>query len=100
MASIYSSCKIKTSGAHPEQYIDKLLGQLGLSLDVGAEARKLLKRAKQEGVDLTGKDPKGIAATVIYLGAKKLIKKVTIDQIEKKTGISHMTIERRLLDFE
>ena len=79
----------------PYKYIERFHIDLKLSMKCGKRAINLLKFAEKNGYISTGKDPKGVAAGVLYLTSKLCGYKRTIKQISEVTRMNHLTIMKR-----
>jgi transcription initiation factor TFIIB len=78
-----------------EQLIFRFGTDLGLSLEIQKQALKMLVMASKKGLRRTGKDPKGMAASALYLAAKKTDDKRTQSDIADIGGITEVTLRSR-----
>lgn len=78
-----------------ERLIHRFGNELDLSMPIQQKARKILFSAKRLGLARTGKDPKGIAAAVLYLAAKDSVEKRTQSHIAKVARITEVTLRTR-----
>jgi len=78
----------------------QLVYKFGIDLDIPLEAQKkaydILIKALQNGLIGCGKDPRGIAASAIYLSAKNCKCRKTQEEITKVAGISQITLRKRM----
>ena len=80
----------------PEQLIYRFGNDLKLPLEIQKDAMILLVSASQNGLPRAGKDPKGLAASVVYMAAKK-VKEYRKTQTEVSTiaNITEVTLRSR-----
>lgn len=83
----------------PIRYIDKFIGDLKLNMDTRNKAIKLLKKARENGLPIEGKDPKGLAAAAIYIASKSTGEARTQNQIAKLSHITEVTLRMRARDI-
>ncbi|TFH31381.1 MAG: hypothetical protein E4G98_00125 [Promethearchaeota archaeon] len=69
--------------------------ELRLSMPIQQRANYLLYTAKKSGMSRIGKDPKGIAAAVLYLAAKDTSEKRTQTNIASVARITEVTLRTR-----
>ena len=87
---------------HPitaEQLIIRFGNELYLPIKTQKKALKLLELSTKGGLDRNGKDPKGFAASVLYLAAKDSNCQKTQAEISEITGITTVTLRCRLIDI-
>ncbi|MHA2049453.1 MAG: transcription initiation factor IIB [Promethearchaeota archaeon] len=72
--------------------------ELKLPIGLQLEAVNILKEISENGVN-TGKDPKGLAAAVLYYAAKDTIYKKTQSEIAVAAKVTEVTIRSRLKDI-
>ena len=77
------------------QYISRFGEDLKLSPAVQKRAIDMLKIAEDEGMVLTGKNPKGLASAALYLAAKELGEPRSQFEISKTSSISEVTLRNR-----
>jgi transcription initiation factor TFIIB len=78
-----------------EQLVFRFGTDLELSLETQKQAFKMLVIASRNGLRRTGKDPKGLAASALYLAAKKTHERKTQAEIANKAGITEVTLRSR-----
>lgn len=69
--------------------------ELDLPMNIQQRAKKLLNNAKKSGMQRIGKDPKGIAAAVLYLASKDTEVKRTQSCIATIARITEVTLRTR-----
>lgn len=69
--------------------------ELDLSMPIQQRAKRMLISAKRQGMQRIGKDPKGIAAAVLYLASKDTIEKRTQSIIASIARITEVTLRTR-----
>ncbi|MFB6076880.1 MAG: transcription initiation factor IIB family protein, partial [Candidatus Nanohaloarchaea archaeon] len=84
--------------AKPEDYIAKFAGDLKLSGEVQARARKIIEQAREEDL-LSGKGPTGVAAAALYLATVLEGEKVTQREVAETVGVTEVTIRNRYKEF-
>ncbi len=80
-------------------YIDKFNDQLKLSMKCRHEAIKLIEKAKRNGFIPSGKDPKGIAAAVLYMTSKDNNENRTQKEICSCSNITEVTLRLRIKEI-
>jgi transcription initiation factor TFIIB len=83
---------------HPilsERLIHRFGNELDLSMEIQQNARRMLFQSRRNGLPRTGKDPKGIAAAVLYLAARNTTEKRTQSQISVIARITEVTLRTR-----
>ncbi|KKN04641.1 hypothetical protein LCGC14_1095410 [marine sediment metagenome] len=83
-----------------ERYVDKFNEELKLSMKCRNIAVKLIKKARKSGFNSAGKDPKGIAAAAIYIGAKICNENRTQKEISKLARVTEVTLRMRVKDLQ
>jgi len=73
---------------------------LGLPENIKIEALNLLKKVSKKGLTLIGKDPKGLAAAILYLVAKNTKFKKNQEEIAQIAKITEVTMRSRLKDIK
>ncbi|MFX1374781.1 MAG: transcription initiation factor IIB family protein [Promethearchaeota archaeon] len=82
-----------------EQLIFKFGNELGLSIQIQKNALNLISNSLKTESSFIGKDPKGIAASAIYLAAKDARNKITQTKMAKLAKITEVTLRTRIKDF-
>ncbi|MFX1313220.1 MAG: transcription initiation factor IIB family protein [Promethearchaeota archaeon] len=82
-----------------KQLIFKFGNELGLSMEIQKNALKLLFNSSMKGLNSNGKDPKGLAASAIYLAAKSSGVKKTQTEIAKTAKITEVTLRTRIKEI-
>ena len=80
-------------------YISKIAERTGISGSTQGLAIKIFQEAKRRCV-LTGKDPKGLAAAVLYLACRYRNEKKRQQDIAKAAGVSEVTVRNRYKGIE
>lgn len=83
-----------------EQLIYKFGNDLALPFKAQREARELLSIAFKKGMRTVGKDPKGVAASAIYLAAKKTDYSKTQIEVSKIARITEVTLRTRTKEIK
>ncbi len=84
--------------ASPIDYLARFGEELKLSVETQKLAIEILKKAKEEGLT-GGKDPKGLAAAVIYISGVKNNERRTQKEIAKVAQVTEVTIRNRYKDL-
>ncbi|MFX1345979.1 MAG: transcription initiation factor IIB family protein [Promethearchaeota archaeon] len=83
-----------------KQLIFKFGNELGLSMEIQKNALKLVSNSSKQGLSLIGKDPKGFAASSIYLSAKNSGKKLTQTEVANAAKITEVTLRARIKELK
>lgn len=83
-----------------EQLIFRFGNDLNISLNTQKEALTLLQKSTKGGMNRIGKDPKGFAASVLYMAAKPTEDRKTQAEISEIAGITEVTLRSRVKDVE
>jgi transcription initiation factor TFIIB len=83
-----------------EQLIFRFGNDLNLPLNTQKEAYKLLKNSTKGGLNRVGKDPKGFAASVLYMAAKSTEDRKTQKEVSDVAGITEVTLRSRVKDIK
>ena len=75
-------------------YIVKFGASLNLSVKVQQRAKDILDKTKKN-MSFAGKDPKGLAAAALYIGAKELNESRSQSDLSKTAHISEVTLRNR-----
>jgi transcription initiation factor TFIIB len=97
--NILPDLNLKFLPASPIPYINKFGQELKLTDKEINTACEIYASAKKKGLNSCGKDPKGLAAASIYIGALKMGKGITQNVISKISGVTEVTIRNRTKDF-
>ncbi|MFX1574088.1 MAG: transcription initiation factor IIB family protein [Promethearchaeota archaeon] len=81
------------------QLIFKFGNELGFSIEVQKYALKLLSNSLKMGLTSNGKDPKGFAASALYLAAKSAGHKKTQTEIAEIAKITEVTLRTRIKEI-
>ncbi|MFX1469841.1 MAG: transcription initiation factor IIB family protein [Promethearchaeota archaeon] len=73
---------------------------IGLPIELQIEAVDIVKKISKKAFLLIGKDPKGLAAAVIYLVAKNTKFKKTQAELAQAAKVTEVTIRSRLKDIK
>ena len=82
-----------------EQLIFRFGNDLELPLETQKEALNLLKISSKGGLNRIGKDPKGFAASVLYMAAKNSNCRKTQAEISEIASITEVTLRSRVKDI-
>lgn len=82
-----------------EQLIYKFGNELAVSIEIQQFAQKILAHSYQKGVSVIGKDPKGFAASAIYLALKNSKQRKTQTEIAEIAKITEVTLRTRIKDI-
>lgn len=78
-----------------ERLIFRFGNELHLSMAKQQSAKHILRQARRKGLRRTGKDPKGIAAAVLYLAARDTEEKRTQSEVSEVARITEVTLRTR-----
>lgn len=91
---LLNKLKMKMPVQNPLNYISKIADKAGISGETQGLAIKIFRKAKRKRIT-TGKDPMGIAATVLYIACQLKGEKITQKDIAKAANITEVTIRNR-----
>ncbi|MHA1369128.1 MAG: hypothetical protein ACTSRA_05345, partial [Promethearchaeota archaeon] len=80
----------------PSEYVKIFAENLGISITMRKLANKICAILESRYVNFLGKDPRGIAAAVIYFVANILNERITQQAIAEVAGISEVTLRARV----
>ncbi len=89
---------IRIVPAQPSEHLDRFTEQMNLSGEVMERARSIIEEAKETNIT-SGKSPKGIAASSLYLAAHIEGENRTMNDMSKTIGITTITIRNRSKDI-
>jgi transcription initiation factor TFIIB len=84
----------------PEQLIFKFGNDLKIPIKLQKEALKLLKKSSKKGLVTNGKDPKGFAASAIYIVTKPTKHRKTQIEVSNIAKITEVTLRTRVKDIK
>jgi len=79
----------------PEPLVYRFGNDLNLSILVQQRASEMLKKAMRKGLEKIGKDPKGLAAAVLYIAAKLTDERLTQTAIADCARVTEVTLRTR-----
>jgi len=97
--TLISTCSEKPSTNRAEIYIPKITGKLNLNLDVERRSLEILKREKNRG-NVTGRNPNGVAAAVVYLACREMRIKVNQRKVAEAADSSEVTVRKRIREIK
>ncbi|MFX1258253.1 MAG: transcription initiation factor IIB family protein [Promethearchaeota archaeon] len=89
----------KFKSIRPIKYLDTFVKELNLSMKCRHIAVDLIENGKQDGLIISGKDPKGIAAASLYLSAKICNEPRIQKEICKFANITEVTMRARMYEL-
>ncbi len=92
--------KLKTERIGYQKYITKFCETLGLSDDLKKGSLKIFKSSVQNGLIISGKNPRGLAAGAIYLCSNVNKKEVTQKAICNISNISEVILRTRFKEIK
>jgi transcription initiation factor TFIIB len=93
---VFPILELKYHPVSPISLIYRFGNKLNLSSNIQEKSVKIFKNASKNGLKKIGKDPKGLAAAVIYIAAKETSEKRTQSQISKISRITEVTLRTRV----
>ena len=84
----------------PEQLIFKFGNELKIPIEIQKKALNLFKNSSMKGLSKNGKDPKGFAASAIYMAAKPTDHRKTQSEISETAKITEVTLRTRIKDIQ
>ncbi len=100
LLKILPKLNLKVQHFGPVRYVDKFSEELGTTMAVRNAAVQLYNLAKKNGLQMEGKDPKGLAAAAIYLAGLELGEKKTQNEIAKLSRITEVTLRMRVKELK
>lgn len=83
-----------------KQLIFKFGNELDLSMEIQNKALNIISKSLEVGLSTNGKDPRGFAASAIYLAAKSSDQRLTQSEIAKAAKITEVTLRTRIKDLK
>jgi len=83
-----------------KQLIFKFGNELDLSMEIQNKALNIISKSLEVGLSTNGKDPRGFAASAIYIAAKSSDQRLTQSEIAKATKITEVTLRTRIKDLK
>ena len=96
---LYFKLDLKIPNVDPIKCISKIASKIGLSEITKYHAAKMLNNIIAEKKS-AGKDPMGLAATVLYLAGLENHESVTQGIISKNAGITEVTLRNGIKDLK
>ncbi len=84
----------------PEQLIFRFGNDLKIPINIQKKALKLFSESSKNGLSTIGKDPKGFAASAIYLAAKPTKYRKTQTEVSDTAKITEVTLRTRIKDIK
>ncbi|MFW9821144.1 MAG: transcription initiation factor IIB family protein, partial [Candidatus Thorarchaeota archaeon] len=97
---ILPDLNLKYKPIKPEQLIFKFGNDLKLPIKIQKKALSLLKNSLKNGLSKNGKDPKGFAASAIYIAAKPTKYRKTQTEVSDTANITEVTLRTRIKDIK
>jgi transcription initiation factor TFIIB len=91
--------EFRTPIDRPAKFISRLSSKLNLSGLVEAESIKILEKARENRL-IVGKNPRGVAAAVLYLACQEVGVKVTQSEMARAANTSEVTMRKRFKEYE
>ncbi|MHA1301642.1 MAG: transcription initiation factor IIB [Candidatus Helarchaeota archaeon] len=91
---VLQNLKLKVPNLKARELVAKMSSNLKLTKDIENRAIEIINTAK-ECRNLTGKDPKGIAAAAIYLSCLELNNRRSQNEVAKEAEITEVTLRNR-----
>ncbi len=92
---VFPVLNMKYKPVSPRPLVFRFGNDLSLSVTVQKSAADMLVRAIRHGLRKMGKDPKGLAAAVLYMAAKPTPERLTQAEIAECTRITEVTLRTR-----
>jgi len=84
----------------PEKLIFRFGNELRLPMKIQIKAMNILIKAINKGLERNGKDPKGFAASVIYMAAKNTNERRTQAEVSEVAKITEVTLRKRIKEIK
>jgi len=95
LKKVLSDLKLKYKPITAEQLVFRFGNDLGLPMETQKKAINMLVEASKNGLLRTGKDPKGLAASVIYMAAKAGNHRKTQAEVSEIAKVTEVTLRSR-----
>jgi transcription initiation factor TFIIB len=82
----------------PEEFIPRYASELGLSGEVQARARHVIKQAREKEA-MAGRSPTGMVAAALYIASKLEGEKLTQREIADQVGVTSVTVRKNYKDL-
>jgi len=96
---IVFSLDLKVPAIDPTKYIAKVANKANLSEKTKRQAMDIMYDLAKSGI-IAGKDPSGLAATVLYIASRNTGETVTQKDLAQASGKSEVTLRMRLKDLK
>ena len=94
-----SELDLKIPITDPMKCIVKVANQANLTENTKRQAMTMMKEVTKKGIS-AGKNPMGLAATVLYLSSLKTGENITQHDISNAAGITEVTLRNRVKDLK
>jgi transcription initiation factor TFIIB len=84
----------------PKQLVFRFGNKLKIPMKTQKKALKLLKTSSEKGLSMNGKDPKGFAASAIYMVAKPTEYRKTQTEVSDMAKITEVTLRTRIKEIK
>jgi transcription initiation factor TFIIB len=89
----------KVPVSDPMKCISRVANNTNLSERTKHQALYMMNEVAEKGISV-GKDPMGLAATVLYVSSLKTGEKITKTEIAKSAGVTEVTLRNRFKDLK
>ena len=96
---LHSRLELKIPQQDPMKCLAKVATKVKLSEKTKRHASEIMDNVMKEEIS-AGKDPMGLAASVLYLSSIKTGESVTQMSIAKAAGVTEVTVRNRLKDLK
>ena len=83
----------------PTKFISSLSSKLNLNGDVEKYSIQLLAKARENNL-IVGKNPRGVAAAVLYMACQETGTKITQSEVARAAKTSEVTMRKRFKEYE
>ncbi|MHA1270815.1 MAG: transcription initiation factor IIB [Candidatus Helarchaeota archaeon] len=97
---IVSNLNLLLTSTSIPQFINRFGEDLQISMPIQIEANNLISKARENGLQTIGKDPKGLAAAALYIAAKDGGEPKSQSLIAKICGVSEVTLRNRAKEIK
>ncbi|MFW9998708.1 MAG: transcription initiation factor IIB family protein [Candidatus Hodarchaeota archaeon] len=97
---ILPDLNLKYKPITPEQLVFKFGNELKIPIKIQKKAVNLLRYSSNRGLSTNGKDPKGFAASAIYMAAKSTDHRKTQSQVSDTAKITEVTLRTRIKEIK
>jgi transcription initiation factor TFIIB len=90
----------KVPNTDPTKCIARVANKANLTEKTKRQALNIMKKVTQNEILSAGKDPMGLAATVLYISSIKTGENISQEEISNAAGVTGVTLRNRVKDLK